>query len=125
LVSSTRSRRFSQSWRPRPSCWLHRRSPNLGGVTAALPDHRLVAHNAATASENKIHDDAVARRHGFAGGLVPGITVFGYLTAPVVELWGEAWLERGFLAARFRQPIYDGDDVTVEGSLSDDVIDVE
>src|SRR5207248_2250017 len=83
------------------------------------------AHNAATASDNKIHDDTVARRHGFAGGLVPGITVFGYLTAPVVELWGEAWLERGFLAARFRQPIYDGDDVTVEGSLSDDVIDVE
>jgi acyl dehydratase len=96
----------------------------------AFPPHYLRARNAATASENKIHDDAVARQHGFAGGLVPGITVFGYLTTPIVEAWGEAWLERGFLTARFRQPIYDGDDVTVrvttasddrDGSLAADV----
>ena len=87
------------------------------------------AHNAATASENKIHDDAVARRHGFAGGLVPGITVFGYLTVPVVEAWGQEWLERGFLSARFRQPIYDGEDVTVAATVVEDeprpAVDVE
>jgi len=88
--------------------------PTTGQV---LPPHHVRAHNAATASENKIHDDDVARRHGFAGGLVPGITVFGYLAAPVVEAWGRAWLERGFLSARFRQPIYDGDDVTVRGAV--------
>jgi hypothetical protein len=75
------------------------------------------AHNAATASENKIHDDAVARRHGFAGGLVPGITVFGYLTTPVAEAWGPAWLERGALSARFRQPIYEGDNVSIAGTV--------
>jgi hypothetical protein len=86
----------------------------------ALPPHNVRAHNAATASENKIHDDAVARRHGFAGGLVPGITVFGYLTRPVVEAWGRAWLERGFMAARFRQPIYEGDDVSIVGSTTVD-----
>jgi hypothetical protein len=87
------------------------------------------AHNAATASENKIHDDDVARRHGFAGGLVPGITVFGYLTTPVVEAWGRGWLERGALSARFRQPIYEGDDVTVLGTTVGDersrTVDVE
>jgi len=90
----------------------------------ALPPHNVRAHNAATASENKIHDDAVARRHGFAGGLVPGITVFGYLTRPVVEAWGREWLERGFMAARFRQPIYEGDDVSVVGwtAVDDDVM---
>ena len=85
-----------------------------------LPPHQVRAHNGATASENKIHDDAVARQHGFAGGLVPGITVFGYLTAPIVKAWGQAWLERGALSARFRQPIYDGDDVTVVGNPSSD-----
>jgi len=83
----------------------------------ALPPHHMRAHNGATASENKIHDDDVARQHGFAGGLVPGITVFGYLTATVVEAWGRAWLERGSLSARFRQPIYEGDNVTVTGTL--------
>jgi len=96
--------------------------PNAG---QALPPHHVRARNAATASENKIHDDAVARQHGFSGGLVPGITVFGYLTTPVVQTWGRAWLERGFLSARFRQPIYDGDDVTVVGTLDGDAADVE
>ena len=85
-----------------------------------LPPHHVRARNAATASENKIHDDDVAREHGFAGGLVPGITVFGYLTTPIVEAWGESWLERGLLSARFRQPIYDGDDVTVVGTPTGD-----
>jgi acyl dehydratase len=90
-----------------------------------LPPHRVRAHNAATASENKIHDDAVARQHGFSGGLVPGITVFGYLTAPVVRAWGKGWLERGSMSARFRQPIYDGDDVTVVGTVDGESADVE
>ena len=94
-------------------------------MTAALPDHRLVAHNAATASENKIHDDAVARRYGFAGGLVPGITVFGYLTHPVVEAWGKEWLERGTMTARFRRPIYDGERVDVVGVHDAGTADVE
>ena len=82
-----------------------------------LPPHGVRARNGATASDNKIHDDAVARQHGFLGGLVPGITVFGYLVTPVVEAWGEAWLERGFLSARFRHPIYDGDELTVAGTV--------
>ena len=91
--------------------------PTAGKI---LPPHRVRAHNAATASENKIHDDTVARRHGFAGGLVPGITVFGYLTSPVVEAWGAAWLERGFMTARFRQPIYEGDEVFIAGTSGSD-----
>ena len=84
-----------------------------------------MAHNAATASENKIHDDAIARRYGFAGGLVPGITVFGYLTHPVVELWGERWLRRGTMTARFRRPVYDGERVDVAGVEEAGVADVE
>ena len=101
----------------------------MSTAAQALPPYRLRAHNAATASENKIHDDTVARRHGFAGGLVPGITVFGYLTVPVVEAWGQEWLERGFLSVRFRQPIYDGEDVTVATTVVEDeprpAVDVE
>src|SRR5947207_11828570 len=34
-----------------------------------LPSYRVIAHNAATESENKIHDDDVAQQYGFAGGL--------------------------------------------------------
>jgi acyl dehydratase len=74
------------------------------------------AHNPATASENKIHDDAVARTYGFAGGLVPGVTVYAYMTHPVVEVLGRPWLEHGTMAARFVRPCYDGDEVTVDAA---------
>ena len=37
-----------------------------------LEPYRVSAHNTAQASENKIHDDATARRFGFSGGLVGG-----------------------------------------------------
>ena len=42
----------------------------------ALPDWKVVARNDATESNNQIHDDRVAQQYGFAGGLVPGITVY-------------------------------------------------
>jgi hypothetical protein len=36
--------------------------------------HRVVARNSATESENRIHADGVARKYGFKGSLVPGVT---------------------------------------------------
>ena len=81
--------------------------------TGQLRDYEVVAHNTATASGNKIHDDTVARRYGFGGGLVPGVDVYAYMTHPPAEAWGLAWLERGTLWARFLSPAYDGDELTV------------
>ena len=74
-----------------------------------LNPRTLTAFNTATASENKIHDDAVASRFGFTGGLVPGVDVFAYLAHMPVEAWGEAFLTDGAMQARFLKPIYDGD----------------
>ena len=74
---------------------------------------RVVAHNTATQSQNKIHDDSVARQYGFRGGLVPGVDDYAYLTHVPAELWGLEWLERGTLDARFHQPVYEGDEVEV------------
>jgi acyl dehydratase len=79
-------------------------------MTAA---YRVLAHNSATESENRIHHDDVARRYGFAGGLVPGVTVYAYMTRPVVATFGRAWLERGTMETRFIRPCYDGDDLTI------------
>jgi acyl dehydratase len=73
----------------------------------------LQAHNTATESDNKIHDDDVARRFGFGGGLVPGVDVYAYLTHPPAEAWGLDWLERGTMQARFLRPVYEGDTVRV------------
>ncbi len=80
---------------------------------AFLGPYRVVAYNTAHDSENKIHDDATARRFGFGGGLVPGVDVYGYMTHLPVMRWGRAWLERGTAECRFFKPVYDGDTATV------------
>jgi hypothetical protein len=82
--------------------------------------YTLEACNTATASTNKIHDDAVAREYGFRGGLVPGVDVYAYMTHLPVAHWGREWLEHGAMAARFVQPVYDGESVTVTAELNDD-----
>jgi acyl dehydratase len=73
----------------------------------------ISAFNTATASENKIHDDAVASRFGFTGGLVPGVDVFAYLAHAPAALWGRPWLSEGAMRARFIKPVYDGDEATL------------
>ena len=90
-------------------------------VRAALRrSHRIRAHNDAVASENKIHDDAVARQYGFSGGLVPGVTVFAYLAHAPAAAWGRPWLERGTLAARFLQPVYEDEEIVVSAEPDGD-----
>src|SRR5580700_3166969 len=86
-------------------------------MAVTLPAYEVRAVNTATESENKIHDDAVAGRYGFRGGLVPGVTVYGYIAQPVLAHFGAGWLDRGAMEVRFQQPFYDGDLVIVRGEL--------
>ena len=88
-------------------------------TVAPLSPYRVSAYNTAHASENKIHDDATARRFGFGGGLVPGVDVYGYMTHMPVARWGRAWLERGTAECRFYKPVYDGAPATVTAADGD------
>ena len=88
-------------------------------MSRPLPLYRVRAVNTAPDSENKMHDDGVAAQYGFRGGLVPGITVYGYMTVPIVEHAPE-WLEHGSMQVRFREPVYDGDPVIVRAEAADD-----
>jgi hypothetical protein len=88
-------------------------------VVRALPIYRVHAQNIAVESDNKIHDDQVAATYGFRGGLVPGVTVYGYMLAPIVETSPE-WLERGSMTLRLIEPVYDGEEVIVQAHASDD-----
>ncbi|HVC52048.1 MAG TPA: MaoC family dehydratase [Stellaceae bacterium] len=87
---------------------------------AAALTYTVEAFNTAKASENKIHDDAIAKKFGFGGGLVPGAIVYAYMTHLPVERWGRAWLEHGTAECRFSKPVYDGDKVTVTAAERDD-----
>ncbi len=90
----------------------------MGGADPPLPDYRLLARNTSKESENAIHDDAVAKKYGFSGGLVPGVTVYAYMTHPLVAAWGPQWLERGTATVRFVKPVLDEDETLVAGTAS-------
>src|SRR5437016_5669805 len=109
-------------------------SPIYGSITVfdarrdmtsrSLGPYRVSAYNTAHDSENKIHDDAIARRFGFGGGLVPGVDVYGYMTHLPATRWGRAWLERGTAECRFFKPVYDGDIASVTAIEADGALDI-
>jgi acyl dehydratase len=90
-----------------------------------VQSYRVQAYNTAKLSENKMHDDSVARRFGFNGGLVPGVDVMAYMIHLPVKKWGRAFLERGLIEARFVKPVYDGEIANVTGEESDGVLSIE
>jgi acyl dehydratase len=94
-------------------------------MTSKLETYRVEAFNTAKLSENKMHDDTVARRFGFSGGLVPGVDVIAYMMHLPVRKWGCAFLERGLIEARFVRPVYDGEIAEVTGEESDGVLTIE
>jgi hypothetical protein len=77
------------------------------------PFLRIRAVNTATDSENQIHRDSVAAEYGFRGGLVPGVTIYGYLTTAVIDRFGPEWLNRGAMDVRFFEPFYEGEEVAI------------
>lgn len=90
-------------------------------MTAGTPiAYDVRAFNSAAASENKIHDDSVARRFGFRGALVPGVAVYAYMAHLPVAYWGRAWLESGEADCRFLNPVYDGDLARVTATMKSD-----
>jgi acyl dehydratase len=94
-------------------------------MTSRLETYRVSAYNTSKQSENKIHDDAVARRFGFSGGLVPGVDVLAYMLHVPVAKWGRDFLERGLIEARFLKPVYDGEIADVIAGESDGALSIE
>jgi acyl dehydratase len=91
----------------------------------SIPPYHVLAFNTSKESENKIHDDATARRFGFKGGFVGGVNVYAYMSHQPVHYWGRAWLERGTAAARFSKPVYEGDVAEVSATLDADGMTLE
>jgi acyl dehydratase len=94
-------------------------------MASQIDTYRVSAYNTAKQSENKMHDDTVARRYGFSGGLVPGVDVMAYMMHLPVRQWGRAFLECGLIEARFVKPVYDGETAIITGADRDGVITIE
>ena len=85
-----------------------------------MSTYEVVARNFSAAHENKIHSDEIAQKYGFKGALVPGVAVWGHLTHPLAERFGESWLSRSINHTRFFKPAYHGDRITVTLEEDDD-----
>ena len=96
----------------------------MDSKTASLT-YRVSAYNTSKLSENKIHDDTVARKFGFSGGLVPGVDVMAYMMHLPVEKWGRDFLERGLIEARFVKPVYDGEIAELTGQETGNGLTIE
>lgn len=90
----------------------------LYSAGASLPEHRIRASVDAVESTNRIQEDDYARRFGFRAGLVPGASIFAYMTRPLIEKMGRDWLDRGSAEVHFLRPIYEGEEIRVSGSIS-------
>lgn len=86
---------------------------------------RVVARNLAADEAFSIHDDAKARAAGYAGGLVTGVTILGYVTRALEERFGRAWLARGRVSIRFRRPVYDGQPLDIRLPERDGALAIE
>ena len=86
---------------------------------APAPIRRL-AVNSAAESDNKIHSDAEAQRFGYRAALVPGVTLYAYLTQLVVPFFGAEWLTRGSATLRLLRPVYEGETVVCNAALREE-----
>jgi acyl dehydratase len=87
-----------------------------------IETYRLQAFNSATQSENKMHDNEVAKQFGFAGGLVTGVDMFAYMMHQPVAHWGADFLSCGRMEARFLKPVYDSEMLDIEADEEDGLL---
>jgi hypothetical protein len=62
---------------------------------------------------NPIHAEDGASSAGYAGALVAGVRMYGWVAEAVVEALGPGWLDDGWADVTLRRPLYAGDLVTI------------
>jgi hypothetical protein len=90
----------------------------LYAIGSPLPEYRVKAAKSGGEACNLICDDTYARRHGYKAGLVPGVTLYAYMSRSLVEFLGVDWLNRGFAEVEFHHPAYEGEELRIAGHLA-------
>ncbi|MEM9466730.1 MAG: hypothetical protein AAGA90_15260 [Actinomycetota bacterium] len=80
-----------------------------------FPRWSIDAVNLAEHADNPVHTVEGGIAAGYDGAVVAGTTVFAYLTRPVAEAWGAAWVTGGGHEVWFRGPVLADDPVVVAG----------
>jgi acyl dehydratase len=76
--------------------------------------YKVVAHHASHGSHNRLHKDGLPQKLGFRGAFVLGVANYGNMTRVMVSRFGETWLGRAVIEAKFIRPVCEGDVLRVE-----------
>jgi hypothetical protein len=87
-------------------------------IGSPLPEYRVKAFKSGGDECNLICHDTHARRYGYKAGLVPGVSIYAYMSRSLVEFLGREWLDRGFAEVAFNHPAYEGEEMRVAGQLA-------
>jgi hypothetical protein len=90
----------------------------LYAIGSPLPEYKIKAAKTGGETANLICDDTHARRHGYRAGLVPGVTLYAYMSRSLVEFMGIDWLKKGAVDLTFGQPAYDGEELRICGHVA-------
>ena len=60
---------------------------------------------------SSIHDDSMAEKLGFRAGPIEGPTHFSQFVPLLVEVFGQAWFERGCFSSHFQNMVVEGEQV--------------
>jgi hypothetical protein len=90
----------------------------LHAIGSSLPEYRVKAFKGGGDACNLICDDTHARRHGYKAGLVPGVSIYAYMSRSLVEFLGKDWLDHGYTEVAFHHPAYEGEEIRIAGELS-------
>lgn len=71
-------------------------------------------------SEDSIHNDDHTRQHGYPGALVSSYVLCGYMSEPMVELFGASWFTTGKIRLTFiGTGVQQGDPVRIGGRVKE------
>lgn len=68
-----------------------------------------------------VHDAETAASLQLAGAPIEGPTHFSQFDPLAVELWGQAWFERGCISSHFRTMVVEGEEVRAGATSTDDL----
>jgi len=89
----------------------------LHAIGSLLPEYRVKAFRSGGDAGNLICDDTYARRYGYKAGLVPGVSIYAYMSRSLVEFLGRDWLDHGFAEVALDHPAYEGEEMRIAGHL--------
>lgn len=88
-------------------------STQVGTYEIGKP-YAVVAHHATYESRGGIHADGLPQKLGFRGALVLGLVTYGNMSRVLVSRFGEEWLSKAVIEAKFLKPVCEGDKMRIE-----------